>query len=424
MNGGLGLGLRLGLGGAGGVFNDNAMANAKTLMIGGQDTSILFIGDSTGNATNEWIFLFAEWLGTEYPAQTVEYRLWNNTTDVYGTPTTIQTGGGSGTLVVYNASVGGANTALLLGDKYTPAIENITPDAVIINHGHNETSGTSPSVIRGAFISLIESVLQTHPTAPITTVLQNPDRDDDDMTQIFTELNKYAADRHDMSLIDVNSLFVAEGKDPGLYVDNIHPSTGADSGTTLFVEAAQSLWNKTKITASPTSASWFDSIGTNLLDNGDFAAFESAIPDDWEAVNSPTLAKELTIVDRGSYSVEISGTNANPLLRQTIGSTELNLLKGNQATLAVRVYIPAGSPASVGRISLVYVKDGTQTTTTRSVSRGQDGWMWACISGLDIPSDATNVRVFLSSDTSASAGNNCYYDRAILVVGDVPFDMA
>jgi lysophospholipase L1-like esterase len=55
-------------------------------------TGLQVIGDSTGNAPDEWVYLTGQWLAARYPAYTVRHRLWDDSTQGYAAPTTIQSG--------------------------------------------------------------------------------------------------------------------------------------------------------------------------------------------------------------------------------------------------------------------------------------------------------------------------------------------
>lgn len=54
--------------------------------------AVQVLGDSTGNETFEWPYLFAQYIASLYPAYTVQHRLWSDATQDYALPTTIQTG--------------------------------------------------------------------------------------------------------------------------------------------------------------------------------------------------------------------------------------------------------------------------------------------------------------------------------------------
>src|SRR5690348_7415956 len=64
-----------------------ALAEAGT-----RPVAVQVLGDSTGNDTYEWPTLFAQYLAGKNPAWTVRTRLWNDTTQTYDAPVTVQTG--------------------------------------------------------------------------------------------------------------------------------------------------------------------------------------------------------------------------------------------------------------------------------------------------------------------------------------------
>lgn len=68
----------------------NAMKNKLALKA---DPVIIAVqGDSTGNNTNEWFYLFGQWLASKYPECTVKHVLWNDTIQSYDSSTDIQIG--------------------------------------------------------------------------------------------------------------------------------------------------------------------------------------------------------------------------------------------------------------------------------------------------------------------------------------------
>jgi hypothetical protein len=59
-------------------------AFCRTLADGQRPSSILVQGDSTGNGTDEWVYLLAQRLGGRFPAYGIEYRLWDDTGQGWG----------------------------------------------------------------------------------------------------------------------------------------------------------------------------------------------------------------------------------------------------------------------------------------------------------------------------------------------------
>lgn len=67
---------------------------------------IVAMGDSTGNGQTEWCYALATALAAQYPAYTVDYRLFNDTTQQYDNATRLSTG---------TAGAGGISTGLSSG---------------------------------------------------------------------------------------------------------------------------------------------------------------------------------------------------------------------------------------------------------------------------------------------------------------------
>lgn len=63
------------------------------------------------------------------------------------------------------------------------------------------------------------------------------------------------------------------------------------------------------------------------------------------------------------------------------------------------------------------------TNPTALVSTGQAGWRWVVLPRVEIRAEDVYVRAYLYCDTSANTDSAVYYDRAIMVVDDVPRDM-
>lgn len=389
------------------------------------NVSILVVGDSTGNETTEWPYLFGQWLATEHPTHSVSYRLWNDSGNTYDAAVSLGAGSGGNTIRLWNASVAGAHPMYLIGSKLAASITATNPNLVIWNHGHNLASaGTlSPSLARGGFLSATEQVRQALPGVPQAFFLQNPRRDDSQMAVVFEEMRDVAGDYGDVRLLDVYSRFLAAGKPAGWYADNVHPNS---TGQAEFLAVIEATWRAARVAAYTAADAFLETVGTNILtasNFGDGAAYAGGVPTGWSALASATVAVDAAIFDAGrSQSLKITGTTGGSgMFLQT---TNIDALKGNKATLAVRQYVPPGSASSVGRIGLLY-NNGTNTFIT-SPTQGDiatGGFRWNIISGVEIPSNAVHVRAYLYCDTAANVSSAAYYDRAILVPGDVPRDL-
>jgi len=58
------------------------------------DVAVGLVGDSTGDAVDEWFYLFGQYLATTNPAYTAKHRAWSDSTQKLAAPTTYQTGTG------------------------------------------------------------------------------------------------------------------------------------------------------------------------------------------------------------------------------------------------------------------------------------------------------------------------------------------
>jgi hypothetical protein len=133
-----------------------------------ENVVLTILGDSTGNATTEWVYLLGQWLATHYPAYTVLYRLWNDTTQGYDAVVTLQTGTGSKTLTIYNGSMPGGG-----GDYSTPRLAiqvPVAPHAIIMSYGRNSSASTA----RTQNYPLVRAIRESFPNAALVLTAQNP----------------------------------------------------------------------------------------------------------------------------------------------------------------------------------------------------------------------------------------------------------
>jgi len=79
------------------------------------------LGDSTGNDVNEWAYTLAAAIGADYPAWTVDHRLWNDATQAYAAPTRLQTGAAGERFMDLSAATYGRRMPL----GFAPALTGI-----------------------------------------------------------------------------------------------------------------------------------------------------------------------------------------------------------------------------------------------------------------------------------------------------------
>ena len=279
------------------------------LIRGCWDVNILVNSDSTGDANNEWVYMLAEWYAANFPAYSVNYVLWDKNNDIYFDPEVIQTGTGVYTLTIYNFAIAGTTPEYIQGHRFEAACAAIPAcDLFIVNHGHNIylDSGWGQARINETccvFLSMVSQVLTLHSGAGVILNLQNPRQDNDKMNYIFTAVTQCAS-LIDADLADSAGKFESLGKSTDLYApgDNIHPNS---AGEALILEAMTELHFSTRPKAA---FSPLDSPVVNLLENGDFSAFDGALPDGFGASdnNNSLVTKDTAVVgSRKGYSVKI-----------------------------------------------------------------------------------------------------------------------
>lgn len=384
-----------------------------------RDASLLVLGDSTGNETTEWVYLAAQWLAAQYPAWTVQYRLWNDGTTAYATASTIQTGSGSRTLTIYNASVSGFTTTSWQGLRATTAIAALNPDLCFISLGHNEGAVTT-AAWHSRYVGLTEEVSLQLAGTPICLIAQNP-----------ATANTYQQQRRDVyreialhrgyGFIDVCKAFEDYGSD--LTADGIHPNA---TGSALWRDTVTPhLRHQPGLTPHPVGTSTLGVRGSNLLVNADFSAVTGGVPDNWGLTNI-TAAVDTTNYESSSLNrVTLSGgytSTAQKFTGTGAGQAQLfqyvpvNLVKGKWVTVAARIYVPTGQSGNVARLALV---DSAGSTINGSDTQHQGKFRWAVATRF-IDASATNCRVLLYVDSGATGTGNCTVDRVSMVVGKYP----
>lgn len=402
----------------------SAFSAAKAAIVADAgDVNILIIGDSTGDGAAEWVYLFGQWLATEYPTHSVSYRLWDDPANVYAAAVAISTGSGSHTIRIWNASVSGSTPMALLGDAFAPAVIASGASVVLWNHGKNLVQLLAAGISRGTWIAAMDSVRLALPLAGHVLIKQPPNRDDDDMAAVVAEAVAIAAEYGNVAIADAYAPHIAAGKAGSLYLDNLHPSA---SGSAMTAAAVQELFGAAPAAATPATAPAHLSTvaASNALPSADFySSYAGGLPAGW-AQYGAVFAVETGVVDGGhAKSLKITADLAGGQIQ--FETFDISAFKGGKATLAVRQFVPTGSADTAGRIGLLQGggAGGTTDILTHATLEGQGGWRWLIIAGLQVPADATYLRAYLYAD-SAAAGSVVYLDRAVLVAGNVPRDAA
>lgn len=387
------------------------------------DAAVLMMSDSTGNESFESLYLLTQWYAKTFPAYTVHYYLWDEDSSDYAAAEVIQTGTGAHTLSIYNAAFPGSRPSYFMAARYAKAIRDIpTVDLFIMNHGHN--IGDS-NVFNGTdlqddrvmlFLAAIMPIVERH-SCGVLMLSQNPNRDDD-VKRPYREVLAKTAELTGADITDGSERFDSAGKNPIYYNDEVHPSELGHTALILPSLIAQhtSLIGRRAICS-------LSEAGSNLLENGNFASFDSAIPDSW--VNAGCTASKDTDnhESENGYSLRLDwdGVSGTAFISQNVNSDRLARIRGKRITLAVRRWIAEGEPAVGGRVRLKLSSssDYLQTRTYFDGIDGRGGWEWAILSGV-VPFDSTLVQVVLMANGGIAGGAN--FDRATLCIGDLPKD--
>ena len=412
----------MGMGLGGGARSAKPFSAVKAKIKAGlADVSIYVNTDSTGDATDEWPYLFATWLSTTYPTHTVKYQLWDDTGGAYGAATTIATGSGSRTITLYNCALAGTQLDYWAGAKFAASLGNLSPDVMIFSSGENSTAMLS-NVTRGRFEAFVEQAMLSHPGVGVVVILQNPWRDTSDMDLVIDAWRHYCYQRGDFQIVDVYTQFMQAGKPVGWYKDSVHPNA---TGEAVYVAQLQLAWNTSPISSFTAPSAWLSKSVPNLLLNGDFSAFTGALPDNWSVNGNGVITKDTTIKAPGSAaSVKIVNGSANTFIFQNLNAGGLAAVKAaGTATLAVKLYVVSGGNSNTGRVRFFTDQAGAVLVAANEGDTGNDGWRWIVIPDMQINSDAVNVGPFLYANPSNGLAGTVYYDRAVLIAGAIPHNM-
>jgi len=122
-----------------GVGVSGSLSALKGAVLRGESANVAIVGDSTADATTEWVYGFAAYVASLNSALTVTYRTYNDAGTSWNAPTTIQTGSGAETIAFWNASIASTKPTYLLGAKRAASIDGMPATIAlgIINHGLN-----------------------------------------------------------------------------------------------------------------------------------------------------------------------------------------------------------------------------------------------------------------------------------------------
>lgn len=377
-----------------------------------EDATLMICGDSTADGTTDGPYQFLLQLAAEWPTHTFTYRTWGTTS--YNAPTTIQTGTGTRTVNVYNASVAGWRTANILAPYYDAIVKVAEPDLIITTLGHNEA--TVAQDFRDRYANFTESVTATWPKARLICVAQNPAQTGNEQALRAQRIEEICALRG-YGFVDVHQRFIDLGDFSAYMADTIHPNA---AGALLW--AGEVVKHFTYL---PSAAPFSSGVSTlaepteSLITNGDFAAFSGSVPANWTATDC-TVTKDLVDYENpAGYSVVLTDAGAVSVsyISQALPA---KLVAGQWVTVTARVKIAAGQPYSAGNVGLA--DSSGETISLGMSSAGRDGWRWETVTRY-FPVGVTSPVVKVYSDRTSVTSGVARVDRVIVSRGTMPRDL-
>lgn len=200
---------------------------ARTFTIG-------VLGDSTGNASDEWVYMAAYKLAAAYDRPAIIHD-WSTETNTYVAESPIIEGEGA-PIIVWNGSGPGKNTDYSM--EFVDTMIPERPDLLIINHGHNLSS--SGQAISG-IADIVRWAFNTWDEPPaVALTLQNPRTDEQAERQdsIVRALRLHWGESS-LALIDAHTAYIESGDLPALLrEDGLHPNV---EGSEVWAEAAMKV---------------------------------------------------------------------------------------------------------------------------------------------------------------------------------------
>lgn len=199
-----------------------------------RDSAVVVLGDSTGDAPDEWVYRVGTWASTRY-ARPVTLMPWNDESRSYGAPVQLGTGPGR-PLTIWNASAPGRDAGYARVTLPAMLPPETTPiDAVFFSHGHNQARGLAN--VRGALASLNGAIAARDSGIPIAVIAQNPNQfpDQTDQEGKVAAARSFAAE-FNRPAIDVFDAFMRTGDSNALMADFQHTNAAGSELWAATVE--------------------------------------------------------------------------------------------------------------------------------------------------------------------------------------------
>jgi hypothetical protein len=392
----------------------------------GVDFNLIVKGDSTGDSTAEWVYLFATLLAQSAPTHSVKYRLYTDASG-WGAETDISTGTGAGVIYIHNASVPGSTDRYFQGGKGV-AVDSITPTGgyhgQIANFGHNGGSVAvfTEKVWTEYHVEGLAVFKERQPAAVLVATQQNPKLGTD--VEQAVSLNSHrgmanACRLLGVGMLSVSDAFLSLGDFSPLMADNTHPNA---AGMKLWAGLAFLALRRPSILSLGVSQNDNFFSGVNILPNPNFAvpaAQGAALPGGWSATGV-TVTRDTTYTDKGPWSLKLvsDGGVASPFLTNDLGAEFVKQLRGKWITLTARTRYASGNTA---RMQLIETGTGSVSSSNRSPNgtEGQGGWSEIILHHY-VGLNATSLQIRYLCGVANVAGSEVYLDFITLAVGLIP----
>lgn len=373
-----------------------------------QGATLLVLGDSTGDALDEWVAVMARDLGLQLPRLRVQYVAWVDGGSSWPATSELQAGDGTfGTLTVYNASIGGKETHYFLAPNFDAMVAAVRPDLVFLNLGHNENTAAADPFWRDDLLALGETVTLYCPDAEVIVLTQNPRSDGSaaasqqrrDMTTRLARMRGWGCIDTFARFLDGNGVLQS-----GLLLDALHPN-GVGEGL-YYEEIRQRM---AYVPGAPVRGQAESSLLWPLstpVANADFATF--AVPPtltSWTATQA-TLSRDATnFQGPNGYSVRmVQASAATSYMEQAITGNALKPYLGRMFTFVAWVLRQSGASANAGRVHM-RTTGGSNTISLNSfaTTQGQGGFIPVSVSGrIDASAGTLTVRIYCENGTTGT----------------------
>jgi lysophospholipase L1-like esterase len=178
---------------------------------------MVVLGDSTGDDTDEFPFLAAQQLASEYNRPVIVHR-WADGRG-YGEESAFPGGPDAAAIHIWNGSVSGS-----VGSYAASNLTAMTPagaDLVLINYGHNYAG---PQEAKAGISQLLEVIDERLGRPPVLVTIQNPKNPETVLSSAIVEQVRATAMEHVCETVDVHRAFKDAGDLDLLLLDDTHPS--------------------------------------------------------------------------------------------------------------------------------------------------------------------------------------------------------